>query len=765
MTKLSSDEAVAAIAREAKRRVTELTILEKERRPARRSEDMSCLSKSLSGPTPPPDMGQVFATHFQFESVNAMRPQCASRPGGSPVYASLLSPRSVRHQRYLRRSAQTTMETSRPSCPLSRPHNSSTPRACLAHQAYSEDYLARFEQLAACHLGRVSESALQAHAQRLQNFIASLDHEDANRPPVMTPLDTPAPPAAVEEPAQAETHAAPLPSLRTEAPHWWTPPPLVDSGIEEYDREEQIRRTAALRALEAAEPARGGRGDTPAQRCGFVRRMREVARHRLIQREVIEEVDRAPTVVAAPRVEKARWSLQSSIWRGRAARAYSQDFYDGGSAAARIHVELLQRALRCDDGKLAQYALRHDDGEDDAEHSLPAMDLAEIGKAADGGISASSELRELQDVLIKWGDVVWTAFDYYAVNAVSRAGFKLETHPAGFVPYTFATKHEYTGFVEDAELFERGSQHCSSEHLAQLFRMLITRARSEPPAVNPKNMLNRREWLEALVRITVMRYVLPGQVPDLSDAFDMLLTKVSQTLPRVWMKQCDSDAFRTTHCYTKSVSAVLSKHEPMLRALFDAFAQEPKPKPNDLPNPFATPEGLSWDNWHLLVEALDWIDSGFVLRDACNVFVWTRMRVFDDGSIAARRKAMNMWPEDFFEAVVRVATMKPTPTMEEAIYAGFSDCGEYLLDLKHNPAADKNAFQSFLDRNQVVRGEAPTQDSEELVEHMCMLIKRTIEHRLSEASKTARSDDKDLTKGDIQRFHTLSKKVSAFKVD
>ena len=65
-------------------------------------------------------------------------------------------------------------------------------------------------------------------------------------------------------------------------------------------------------------------------------------------------MDHAPVVVAAPRVEKARWSLQSSIWRGRATRAYSQDFYDGGSAAARIHVELLERALRCDDGKLAQ---------------------------------------------------------------------------------------------------------------------------------------------------------------------------------------------------------------------------------------------------------------------------------------------------------------------------------------------------------------------------------------------------------------------------
>ena len=51
---------------------------------------------------------------------------------------------------------------------------------------------------------------------------------------------------------------------------------MVDSGIEEYDREEQSRRTAALRALEAAEPARGGRGDTPVHRRDFVHRMREV---------------------------------------------------------------------------------------------------------------------------------------------------------------------------------------------------------------------------------------------------------------------------------------------------------------------------------------------------------------------------------------------------------------------------------------------------------------------------------------------------------
>ena len=39
-----------------------------------------------------------------------------------------------------------------------------------------------------------------------------------------------------------------------------------------------------------------------------------------------------------------------------------------------------------------------------------------------------------------------------------------------------------------------------------------------------------------------------------------------------------------------------------------------------------------------------------------------------------------MWFEDFLEAVVRIATMKPMPMMEEIIYAGFSDCGEYFLD-------------------------------------------------------------------------------------
>jgi hypothetical protein len=92
----------------------------------------------------------------------------------------------------------------------------------------------------------------------------------------------------------------------------------------------------------------------------------------------------------------------------------------------------------------------------------------------------------------------------------------------------------------------------------------------------------------------------------------------------------------------------------MLRAIFDAFAYEEKPNLSDEPNPFATKEGLSWDNWLQLVDAFAWLDRTFTSRDAGNVYVWSRMWAFDDGSVAARRKVTNLWFEDFLEAIVRV---------------------------------------------------------------------------------------------------------------
>ena len=52
-----------------------------------------------------------------------------------------------------------------------------------------------------------------------------------------------------------------------------------------------------------------------------------------------------------------------------------------------------------------------------------------------------------------------------------------------------------------------------------------------PPARaqhNKKKALNRREWLQLLVRIAIMRYVLPGDVDDVSTAVQVRLLTASR---------------------------------------------------------------------------------------------------------------------------------------------------------------------------------------------------------------------------------------------
>ena len=115
------------------------------------------------------------------------------------------------------------------------------------------------------------------------------------------------------------------------------------------------------------------------------------------------------------------------------------------------------------------------------------------------------------------------------------------------------------------------------------------------------------------------------------------------------------------------------------------------------------------------------------------------MRQIDDGTIASRTRAINMWFEDFLEAVVRTATMKPLPTTQEIIFTGMSDAGDMLINLKVDEDKRANAYDRFLEEHAVVRGAPPAQDIEDLVDHMCFIIQRTVELRLGMRSLCAAS--------------------------
>ena len=132
--------------------------------------------------------------------------------------------------------------------------------------------------------------------------------------------------------------------------------------------------------------------------------------------------------------------------------------------------------------------------------------------------------------------------------------------------------------------------HCKREHLDQLFvavnvqlvqgagvqgaavqragvqgRGVQGAAELEEPGANPKKLLNRREWVDAIIRMAIMRHQMggPGDASDASsdasDALHLFLStlKTDGHLPPYALT--DGTAFRTACCYTEPVDAVLGK--------------------------------------------------------------------------------------------------------------------------------------------------------------------------------------------------------------
>jgi hypothetical protein len=222
---------------------------------------------------------------------------------------------------------------------------------------------------------------------------------------------------------------------------------------------------------------------------------------------------------------------------------------------------------------------------------------------------------------------MWNLYDYYSVSSISKPGFKHELAIGGVYPSLFIEKNEYQKFVEHLELTERNSQHRSKEHFAQLFLVVNTSssaglATAEPKCVNPNAMLNRREWMEMLVRVCVMRYVQTGEMSDVSDALEELFRSLELHLPPECMH--NTNAFRARYLYIKSTSLVLRRHAPSLRALYVKYAEGNE---GASANVLDTRSLLSLAEWLALLEHLGlFANEQLTQCDARLIFLWSRIR-------------------------------------------------------------------------------------------------------------------------------------------
>ena len=539
--------------------------------------------------------------------------------------------------------------------------------------------------------------------------------------------------------------------LRTK-PGWWKPS-LSCSVIDDARRFDHQHDKHVHKAVSALRGAQATPADVPVTK-EFATALLAVQRERLVgQRQglggdfgtkAIKKDDggrkRWRRAVVAVTAEKPK-AEESNIWQPRAKQSDSKSMFDSQ--------ECMERAFNCDWERalhfgVGEYVRKNHDDDD------------------------RGEVEKVRQCLLSNVWLVYSAFDYLAslgsggINAINSNAF--------------------LGFIKEAKLVDPASTNCKAAHLDQLFVLINsleppserqsrraspmlegvgakrpatpiasapTSAAAGPPAAAPAaappplvpmqwskartvtkviglhssvRTLERHEWLQALVRIAIMRYVLKGtrsmpRIVGVSEAVQVLLTKdMVPNLPPE-LTQTSND-YRRAYCYTDEVEHVLRAEKPSLLAMFSAFTSEERKDPGKWP----WGQRMCMDDWLDFVSAMQLTDQDLSERAVVLAFVWARMRVIDEYDAASIKKLASLSFEDWLECLCRLALQKAWPDESTMKAAGHDDALEYLVWARANNA---NALTVLIQQRAVPWHQPPPIPPCDCVRHLVKgLIRR-----------------------------------------
>jgi len=243
--------------------------------------------------------------------------------------------------------------------------------------------------------------------------------------------------------------------------------------------------------------------------------------------------------------------------------------------------------------------------------------------------------------------------------------------------------------------------------------------------------LNRQEFIQCVVKLATMRFMKTGQATDETDvsrAVEALCRHLVARLPEENMRT--GDDFRRAHCYIEETDTVLRKHESSLALIFGLYSEVDTDVAKDLGGNFSAKKLMGYDEFICMVTDLSLIEPSFTHREAKFAFVLSRMRAVDELSSPTRFKLHNLGLEDYYEALVRVATMKSWPTPDEVARSGLRDAGQFMLELNNSGKLEFTdgmnfTFVEFLATRDAVGSD--NQPTWRKVEYLVLLMLRTVE--------------------------------------
>ena len=445
------------------------------------------------------------------------------------------------------------------------------------------------------------------------------------------------------------------------------------------------------------------------------------------------------TKAGPPRVPKRfhryhrPWTLEDSQWVPRRTHGNSGDFfetYDG------LKLMLASDwALARDHHVLAMTICRA---------QLPADELAAVDKEKAGEQACVEAVHE---VLQRHALLVYNAFDYYAM---------LDKRPSVDVlnrsEIFYVSSLQFFSFVMDTRLED--DKRLDLGQIETIFSVVDAPDASTRPRDhhNGRQALNRHEWLQVLVRLAMRKFLhltsRHASVGNVAGAVEELcVSHLQRHLPRVC--HVDPNEFRKLHCYREGTDGVLREHRPSLRSLYDVYSAQANHGVNDDAK-LADTGLMSLGEWLSFVEHAGLIELGLLTStQATQAFAWSRVRCARSWSHRQEIRIRHLMFEDFSEALVRVASIVPLPTLAEVEQAGTADAGEFLLALRCNAP---DAFRQFVAHRTSGWGEAPPQRIHRCVEHLLALVRRVVTANSSDDPDRSFKAHAPLSKGVVEMF-------------
>lgn len=358
---------------------------------------------------------------------------------------------------------------------------------------------------------------------------------------------------------------------------------------------------------------------------------------------------------------------------------------------------------------------------------------------ADAG-AADEEVDEVAKVLWEYHDLVNAVFDYYAALGTSD-------------DVTHIGQNAFAQFANDCQLIDKHSEWCKATHFDQLF--IAVDASSAGGKTNEKHnrkkALNRQEFVQCLVKIACMRYVMDGSIIDVSDAVYRMFS--SDIEPRLDMKIfAEPNDFRSRYCYVEATDDVLRKYESTLRLIWARACQlDGQSAAKGIANKM-----VSYESWKDLCRIFELLSDGDITeRDVTLSFIMSRMRVADEQKDKSRIILTHLAFEDFCEALCRLCVRKVLPTAEDIKKLNeqlndetphVTNAGQYIVYMRDS---EPDAYFNMIQARSRPWGTEPPQPFPLCIEGLIQLLIVTCQNSLNGEEQ---GDGKALSEKQVNSF-------------